>query len=889
MTKPSDMANESTPEERDAWARAIYNTRNRVYAGMTSAFRERYFDETVDVRYTDTESPGFQVYVQKSKLFSLAALDEVLWITSFGTHVCLEPETPALEKIDAPVLDYMETAAPDERVPIRLWLRGESDEEAERLNPISYPTFASTAEEVQAYRTALQQAYQEISRDRIGIFVQNHLDGDDEILFRGQKTKNLIVTVPVSKIASLASLQIVSQIDPAFGYAEAFPDPELPEDPDERNKLEESLRELMTVARHDERIPVSLQLQTPQNPVIGECVENVLDESDQIVSRFTNFIWVLVPKYKIAALAHLGEVASIGWAIGYDARVYPADGGEVVYVPAESPQAMDADASRKVSPYLLGYMENLPEDEIIPIGIRLKAPSDAEIEATIPADSEELNSNISAARQAQKRVISALTTAFVENHLEGSDEIIYRGNYIPNIWVLVPKAKIAALAALDEVTQIDLVDGYDNVEMPLEVGGSDASVKLSAALLEFLQIAEDGEGIPIGISLKGLTQAEIDELVGMAQPDLSSTEGEIESYNALRRRVLREYYTAQTTAFVDTYLDEGDEIIFKGTSIPSIWVIVPKAKVLTLAAPDEVTSIDLVDYYNVPEEPAVPDEPCKHDYKAVVTAPTCTEGGYTTYTCSKCGDSYQSDETEALGHEYVTVVTSPTCTEAGYSIYTCSRCGDSYQGDETEALGHDYQQGVCTRCRAEDPEYVPPVVDQFRFDDVKNDSQFYYVPVYWAVEQKITKGTSEKLFSPGESCTRAQVVTFLWRAAGEPEPAKTVNPFQDVKADAYYCKAVAWAVEKGITKGTSADKFSPDATCTRAQIVTFLYRAEGTPEIAKKSKPFHDVDEGQYYADAVAWAVENGVTTGKSADTFAPNATCTRAEVVTFLYRAGKA
>ena len=182
-----------------------------------------------------------------------------------------------------------------------------------------------------------------------------------------------------------------------------------------------------------------------------------------------------------------------------------------------------------------------------------------------------------------------------------------------------------------------------------------------------------------------------------------------------------------------------------------------------------------------------------------------------------------------------------------------------------------------------------PVADPFRFDDVKDDKSFYFEPVYWAVEQKITKGTSEKLFSPNDSCTRAQVVTFLWRAAGEPEPAETVNPFQDVKADAYYSKAVLWAVEKGVTKGTSADAFSPEATCTRAQIVTFLYRASGAPEVSRKSKPFTDVDAAQYYADAVAWAVEHGITTGKSPEPFAPEATCTRAEVVTFLYRAGKA
>ena len=237
-------------------------------------------------------------------------------------------------------------------------------------------------------------------------------------------------------------------------------------------------------------------------------------------------------------------------------------------------------------------------------------------------------------------------------------------------------------------------------------------------------------------------------------------------------------------------------------------------------------------------------------------------------------------------HDYETVVTAPTCTEAGFTTYTCSKCGDSYKGDDVAALGHDFKDGVCSRCEARDPNYEEPVVEPFRFDDVKDDKVFYFAPVYWAVEQKITRGTSEKLFSPNEGCTRAQVVTFLWRAAGEPEPKTTVSTFKDIDAGDYFYKAVLWAVEKGITKGTSADKFSPDATCTRGQIVTFLYRAEGTPRIAKKSKPFNDIADGQYYADAVAWAVESGVTTGKSADTFAPEATCTRGEIVTFLYRA---
>ncbi|MBR4132808.1 MAG: S-layer homology domain-containing protein, partial [Oscillospiraceae bacterium] len=271
-----------------------------------------------------------------------------------------------------------------------------------------------------------------------------------------------------------------------------------------------------------------------------------------------------------------------------------------------------------------------------------------------------------------------------------------------------------------------------------------------------------------------------------------------------------------------------------------------------------------------------------HDYQAVVTAPTCTEKGHTTYTCSRCGDSYVGDEVSALGHDYQTVVTAPTCTEAGFTTYTCSRCGFSYNADEVAKLDHDYKDGVCTRCGAADPDYVPP----FRFDDVKDSSQYYFDPVYWAVDKGITTGSTPTTFNPGAGCTRAQVVTFLWRAAGKPEPTTTTNPFEDVAADQYYYKAVLWAVEKGITQGTSPTTFRPDNTCTRGQIVTFLWRYSGQPEPEKADNPFADVPAGEYYYKPVLWAVEKGITKGTSETKFSPDSTCTRAQIVTFLYRA---
>ena len=179
------------------------------------------------------------------------------------------------------------------------------------------------------------------------------------------------------------------------------------------------------------------------------------------------------------------------------------------------------------------------------------------------------------------------------------------------------------------------------------------------------------------------------------------------------------------------------------------------------------------------------------------------------------------------------------------------------------------------------------VVPTFLFDDVKNEKAFYYQSVYWAYNYnpQITNGIDKTHFGPDRGCTRGQVVTFLWRAAGCPAPASTENPFIDVKDGAFYYKAVLWAVEKGITNGMSATTFAPDATCTRGQIVTFLWRYAGQPAVIGDKHPFTDVNAGSYYEKAVIWAAEAGVTAGTSATAFSPNSTCTRGQVVTFLYR----
>ena len=163
---------------------------------------------------------------------------------------------------------------------------------------------------------------------------------------------------------------------------------------------------------------------------------------------------------------------------------------------------------------------------------------------------------------------------------------------------------------------------------------------------------------------------------------------------------------------------------------------------------------------------------------------------------------------------------------------------------------------------------------------------WYANAVNWAKnsDPQITDGTTETTFSPDATCTRGQVVTFLWRAMGCPEPENTTNPFRDVNVNDYYGKAVLWAVGKGVTDGMTATTFEPDTTVTRAQVVTFLFRNGGADEPEGKN-PFTDVASNAYYADAVLWAVSRQITDGTTDTTFSPDNGCTRAQIVTFLYR----
>ena len=241
-----------------------------------------------------------------------------------------------------------------------------------------------------------------------------------------------------------------------------------------------------------------------------------------------------------------------------------------------------------------------------------------------------------------------------------------------------------------------------------------------------------------------------------------------------------------------------------------------------------------------------------------------------------------------------TVTVSPRSAEKGDSVTITVKPDSGYQLDELTVTDKNGKELKLTDKGNGKYTFTMPAskveinatfvkeIETSPFSDVST-SAYYYEAVKWAQGKGITGGIGNGLFGPNQPCTRAQIVTFLWRAAGSPEP-KSMSSFSDVSADSYYAKAVAWAVENGITTGTGDGKFSPDATCTRAQSVTFLFRAIG--KLVDSKAEFSDVLTDSYYANAVAWAVENGVTNGIGDGLFGPNNSCTRAQIVTFLFRA---
>ena len=296
----------------------------------------------------------------------------------------------------------------------------------------------------------------------------------------------------------------------------------------------------------------------------------------------------------------------------------------------------------------------------------------------------------------------------------------------------------------------------------------------------------------------------------------------------------------------------------------------------------------------------------------VTTQPTTAAAGVKTYTCTTCNatktetiaklpsdSGSSSDPTYAVSTpsktEHGTVTVSPRYAERGDTVTITVKPDSGYvletltvtDKNGNELTLKDKGDGKYTFTmpagKVEVKASFAKEVETSPFTDVATDD-YYYEAVKWAVKNGITTGVGNDLFAPGQPCTRAQIVTFLWRAAGSPEPKGTAAGMTDVVSGSYYEKAVAWAIENGITTGTTATTFSPDATCTRAQAVTFLARALNAKAAGKAE--FSDVPADSYFADAVAWAAANGVTEGIGGGLFGSDNDCTRGQIVTFLFRA---
>lgn len=289
------------------------------------------------------------------------------------------------------------------------------------------------------------------------------------------------------------------------------------------------------------------------------------------------------------------------------------------------------------------------------------------------------------------------------------------------------------------------------------------------------------------------------------------------------------------------------------------------------------------------------------DEGTIVKQPTCVESGICRYTCINCGQTH--DESMAPTGEHVfdeaVVIAEATCTQNGTIRYTCSLCHQATKDVKTAALGHVWtltevqhepeegQHGglavyTCARCG--DTKTAQRCAGEV-FVDMPKIGNWAHEPIDWAYFNGITSGTSATTFSPRKTVTRAEVMTFLWSAFGRPAPEEAEMPFTDVKGKAYYYRPVLWAVQKGITAGKTQTTFAPKEGCTRAEIVTFLWSAAGRPEPSSTESPFKDVRRKNYYYKSVLWAVENGITAGTGENTFSPNAVCTRAQTVTFLYK----
>ncbi|MBR5293758.1 MAG: leucine-rich repeat protein [Oscillospiraceae bacterium] len=313
----------------------------------------------------------------------------------------------------------------------------------------------------------------------------------------------------------------------------------------------------------------------------------------------------------------------------------------------------------------------------------------------------------------------------------------------------------------------------------------------------------------------------------------------------------------------------SDHDVYRAQAVTWLW------KALGSPAPSD----EFPPYSDVPEDYYYTDAVAWAWAEGYMASP---KGNYEFEPNTKCQYGHINWVPTTHTHSFTAIRTENICTAEHCLLHVCP-CGYGFTANYEDPLGHNFEAGVCGRCGEIDPDYEAPVEPPFT--DVPAGA-YYEAPVLWAVENGITAGATENSFNPGGACLRAHVVTFLWRAAKQPEPAISTSAFTDVRSSDFFFKPVLWAVEQKITSGVSATEFGSYANCNRAAVVTFLWRAAGSPEPSSTNNPFTDVKSTDFFYKSVLWAVENGITAGLTATTFGPTAECNRAQVVTFLYRA---
>ena len=669
-------------------------------------------------------------------------------------------------KLNSYLLEQMEGKADDAIIPISVRLVSPSSEKIEEMIPISRPDVYSTVtlEEINAYLSARRTVVEEVFSGITGAFVQNYLDENDTVRYRGRYTSTVICNVPKSKVFSLAALEEVTQIVWA-PKATVYPT-WIRDDSEAAKKLTAELKEHMETLSDDEPVTICVDLKMP---------------SEEIMERI-----VSVPKP--------GEDASQEEIDAYNAA-YQETWKQQVSLRTDSFVNHTLNGSDPVPVYFIGK-------DVASVICEVAGWRIADLASRQEIDQIDLagvNDEPAPCEHDYQAVVTAPTCT--------------KAGY-----TTYTCAKCGDKYTDDEVPALDH-DFKDGVCTRCGAW-DDLPSLISVDLQEQMKIMGDDARVMVAIDLKGLDQdfvlSEIAKESGLDENTVKKVlNGEAAladsmAYIDAQRAVLKRLYTKYNNDFLAAYLPDlpADCRYYVADTHATIWASLKKEEIMNIAWKDQVFSMGYVSYaYDplIPGDMESPNQPCEHDYNAVVKVPTCTESGYTIYTCTKCNDKYISDEIAALEHSwdegevtkepsetengertftcsrcgekktesilvkehvhnYIEVKTAPTCTEDGYSVFTCA-CGRSYKGDEVPALGHDFKDGVCTRCEAKDPDYEEPVIEPFRFDDVKDSKQFYFAPVYWAVDQKITRGTSEKLFSPDEGCRRAGA-----HQGGEPLP-----------------------------------------------------------------------------------------------------------------------